>query len=131
MDLDDDLFGEDTADEIAAREALEDKMAKEKAASKAGQGKGHRSLIVLDIKPFDAETDLNAVALGIKEIVHEGIQNWGQEHKLMPLAFGINKLAISCVVYDGLMDIDTLSDLINNLYEDDIQSIDVQAMSKV
>jgi len=127
----DDLFGSDTEEDKAAMEALNAKMQAEKVASKAGKGKGHRSLIVLEVKPYDAETDLEAMAKGIKQMEHEGIQNWGQEHKLMPIAYGVFKLAISAVVYDDLMDIDGLVELINTKYEDEIQSVDCQAMSKV
>jgi translation elongation factor EF-1beta len=126
-----DLFGDDDEEEAEALKKLNEKMEAEKKANKAGKGKGERSLIVLEVKPFDAETDLQAVAKGIKMIEHEGIQNWGKEHKLMPIAFGVNKLAISAVVYDDLMDIDGLCELINAKYENDIQSIDCQAMSKV
>mmetsp|Transcript_8024 Transcript_8024/g.15932 ORF Transcript_8024/g.15932 Transcript_8024/m.15932 type:complete len:180 (-) Transcript_8024:352-891(-) len=127
-DFDDDLFGDDDEE---AEKALAEKMAAEKAARKAGKGKGERSLIVLEVKPFDAETDLEELAKGIKKFEHEGIQNWGKEHKLMPVAFGIKKLAISAVVYDDLMGVDGLSDMIEEKYGDLIQSIDVQAMSKV
>ena len=126
-----DLFGDDDEEEAEALKKLNEKMDAEKKANKAGKGKGERSLIVLEVKPFDAETDLQAVAKGIKTIEHEGIQNWGKEHKLMPIAFGVCKLAISAVVYDDLMDIDGLCELINAKYENDIQSIDCQAMSKV
>jgi len=127
-DFDDDLFGDDDEE---AEKALAEKMAAEKAARKAGQGKGERSLIVLEIKPYSAETDLETLAKGIKKFEHEGIQNWGKEHKLIPIAFGVKKLAISAVVYDDLMGVDGLSDMIEEKYGDDIQSIDVQAMSKV
>jgi elongation factor 1-beta len=126
-----DLFGDDDEEEAEALKKLNEKMEAEKKANKAGKGKGERSLIVLEVKPFDAETDLQAVAKGIKMIEHEGIQNWGKEHKLMPIAFGVCKLAISAVVYDDLMDIEGLSELINAKYENDVQSIDCQAMSKV
>jgi len=102
-DDDMDLFGSDDEEDVAAAAALQEKIAAEKAARKAGKGKGERSLIVLEVKPFDAETDLVKMAKGIKTIEHEGIQNWGQEHKLIPVAFGIKKLAISAVVYDNLM----------------------------
>ncbi len=131
-DLDIDLFGEETEEEIAAAKSLQAKIDAEKAAKKAGKGKGERTLMHIYIKPFDAETDLESIAKSIKtKIEHEGIQNWGLEHRLEPLAFGINKLVMSIVVYDNLMDFDTLSDLINEIHEDDIQSIDMGAMSKV
>ncbi|CAK9057019.1 Elongation factor 1-beta (EF-1-beta) (p30), partial [Durusdinium trenchii] len=118
LDMDDDLFGSDDEDDKAAQAALDAKMAAEKAARKAGEGKGERSLIVLEVKPFDAETDLEELAKGIKSFTHDGIQNWGKEHKLLPVAFGIKKLAISCVVYDNLMGVDGLSDMIEEKYGD-------------
>ena len=125
---DDDLFGDDDDDAEAA--ALAEKMAaaakkKKKAAPKA------RSMIVLEVKPFDAETDLEALAQGIKKITHEGIQNWGQEHKLQPIAFGIKKLIISLVVFDDLIGTDDITDMLEGKFEDDIQSIDIAAFSKV
>jgi len=130
---DDDDFGDDFFDDDdgEAEKALAEKMAKEKAARKAGKGKGERSLIVLDVKPFDAETDLQELAKAIKKFEHEGIQNWGKEHKLIPVAFGIKKLAISVVVYDDLMGIDGISDMIMDKFDDQVQSIDCSAMSKV
>ena len=98
---------------------------KKKAAPKA------RSMIVLEIKPFDAETDLQALALKVKKIEHAGIQNWGQEHKLQPVAFGIKKLIVSLIVFDDLIGVDDITDLLTDNFEDDIQSIDVAAFSKV
>ena len=106
-------------------------MAAEKAARKAGKGKGERSLIVLEVKPYEAELDLNIIAKQLKKIEHDGIQNWGIEHKLVPVAFGIKKLQISVVVYDDLMGVDGLSDIIEDKFGDDVQSVDVFAMSKV
>lgn len=126
----DDLFASDSEDEETLK-ALNEKMAAEKAARKAGKGKGERSLIVLEVKPFEAELDLEVLAKGIKKIEHEGIQNWGLEHKLIPVAFGIKKLQISAVVYDELAGVDVLTDLIESKFGDDVQSVDVFAMSKV
>jgi len=128
-DFGDDFFDDD--DDEEAEKALAEKMAKEKAARKAGKGKGERSLIVLDVKPFDAETDLEELAKGIKKFEHGGIQNWGKEHKLIPIAFGIKKLAISVVVYDDLMGIDAITDMIMDKFGDQVQSVDCSAMSKV
>lgn len=125
---DDDLFGDDDG---AAAKALQEKLKKEAVERGKRKAAKARSLIVLEVKPFDAETDLETLAKNIKSMTHEGIQNWGQEHKLEPVAFGIKKLVISCVVHDNLVGMDDIIDMINDKYEDDIQSIDVQSMSKV
>ena len=125
---DDDLFGDDDG---AAAKALQEKLKAEAVERGKRKAAKARSLIVLEVKPFDAETNLEELALNIKSMTHEGIQNWGQEHKLEPVAFGIKKLIISCVVHDNLVGMDDIIDMINDKYEDDIQSIDVQSMSKV
>jgi len=130
-DDDMDLFGEETEEDKAAIAALQAKIDREKAANKAGKGKGERSLIVLEVKPYSVETDLDEIAKVLKKEEHEGIQNWGLEHKLIPVGFGIKKLQISAVVYDNLMGIDGLTDIIESKFEDDIQSVDCFAMSKV
>ena len=59
------------------------------------------------------------------------MQNWGQEHKLVPVAYGIKKLIISCVVEDEKVGMDDIIDIITERWEDDVQSVDVQSMSKV
>eukprot|EP00924_Labyrinthula_sp_SR-Ha-C_P016641 snap_masked-scaffold_6-processed-gene-10.21-mRNA-1 protein AED:0.39 eAED:0.39 QI:0/-1/0/1/-1/1/1/0/182 len=125
---DDDLFAEPSEEEA---KALQEKLKKEAVERGKKKLKNARSMIVLEVKPYEADFDLEELAKQIKTISHEGIQNWGAEHKLEPVAFGIKKLIISAVVYDELCGVDDLSDMILEKYEDDIQSIDVQAMSKV
>mmetsp|Transcript_11420 Transcript_11420/g.13093 ORF Transcript_11420/g.13093 Transcript_11420/m.13093 type:complete len:231 (+) Transcript_11420:92-784(+) len=125
---DDDLFADDDGEAAAALKAKLTAEAKARGEKKLEKG---RSMIVFEVKPYEADQDLEALAQGIKSITHEGIQNWGQEHKLVPVAFGIKKLVISVIVFDMKVGQDDIIDMINNKYEDDIQSIDVQAMSKV
>jgi len=129
----DDLFGsEDEEAEAAHEAALKAKVAAARAGKPQVEKPKQRSLIVLEIKPNEMETDLQAMAKKIKEnITHVGIQNWGAEHKLLPVAYGIMKLAISVVVWDDDIDTETIEDLIMEMFPEDIQSIDVAAMSKV
>ena len=125
---DDDLFGDDDG---AAAKAIQEKLKKEAKARADKKLKNARTMFVLEVKPFEPDLDLQELALNIKKLEHKGIQNWGAEHKLEPVAFGIKKLVISVVVYDELISVDDIIDLINEKYEDDVQSIDIQAMSKV
>mmetsp|Transcript_3781 Transcript_3781/g.4370 ORF Transcript_3781/g.4370 Transcript_3781/m.4370 type:complete len:177 (-) Transcript_3781:160-690(-) len=125
---DDDLFAEDDGEAAAALKAKLTMEAKARGEKKLEKG---RSMIVFEVKPFEADLDLEKLAQGIKSLTCEGLQNWGQEHKLVPVAFGIKKLVISCVVFDMKCGMDDIMDLINEKFGDDIQSIDVQAMSKV
>lgn len=50
--------------------------------------------------------------------------------KLVPLAFGIHKLQISCVVEDDKVSVDWLVEQIQEL-EDYVQSVDIAAFNKV
>ncbi|KAH9259588.1 hypothetical protein BASA81_002010 [Batrachochytrium salamandrivorans] len=128
---DDDLFGSDTEEDRAHEAELKAKVAAARAGkAEVVKAKG-RSLIVLEIKPHEVDTDLEVIAQGIKTIEHAGIQNWGDEHKLLPVAYGIMKLAISLVVWDDDIDTEQIEELILEKYEAEIQSIDVAAMSKV
>merc|ERR1712130_375067 len=96
-DCSDFSFGDsDSEDEEAkaAAEALKAKRVAEYNARKAEKAakKGvvaAKSMITLDVKPFDDETDLAAKIKS--EIAMDGLV-WGQKHEKKPLAFGIFKL---------------------------------------
>jgi len=139
-DDDDDMdFFDDSDDEDeeakAAQEALKAKRVAEYNARKAEKAakKGvvaAKSMITLDVKPFDDETDLDALAAKIKsEIAMDGLV-WGQKHEKKPLAFGIFKLVITAVVEDDKVSTDDLTEKIEE-YEDDVQSVDIAAFNKL
>lgn len=50
--------------------------------------------------------------------------------KLVPLAYGINKLQIMCVVEDDKVSVDLLQEKIEEL-EDLVQSVDIAAFQKI
>lgn len=54
---------------------------------------------------------------------------WGAS-KLVPLAYGIHKLQISCVVEDEKVSVDWLQENIESI-EDYVQSVDIAAFNKV
>merc|ERR1712050_657310 len=107
-DDDDDMdFFDDSDDEDeeakAAAEALKAKRVAEYNARKAEKAakKGvvaAKSMITLDVKPFDDETDLDALAAKIKSDTAMPGLIWGQKHEKKPLAFGIFKLVVTAVV---------------------------------
>ncbi len=94
------------------------RAAKKEAAAK--------SQIIFDIKGWGEETDLEALAIRIKAVVIEGL-NWGEGHQLVPLAFGIQKLQVSCVIPDTLLT-DYITERLEEEFGDEIQSIDVFAL---
>jgi elongation factor 1-beta len=87
-----------------------------------------KTSVLLDIKPWDDETDMNEMLKLAKSITKEGLV-WGAS-KLVPVGYGINKLQLMCVVEDENVSIDELCEQIAE-NEDYVQSVDVAAMSKI
>merc|ERR1712038_235516 len=135
-DDDDDFFAssdEEDEEEKAAAEALKAKRVAEYNARKAAkeEKKGKviaKSSITFDVKPWDDETDLDALCLKIKAIEKDGLL-WGTSQK-KPLACGIFKLVVTCVVEDDKVGSDDLIEQIE-AFEDEVQSVDVAAFQKI
>ncbi|XP_068706049.1 elongation factor 1-delta-like isoform X1 [Montipora foliosa] len=124
-----DLFGSDEEEED------EEETAERKARLAAYHEKKKKkpsviakSNIILDIKPWDDETDLNAMEASVRSIQCDGLL-WGSA-KFVPVAFGIKKLQIACVVEDDKIGTDFLEEKITE-FEDFVQSVDVVAFNKV
>ena len=64
----------------------------------------------------------------VRSIVQDGLV-WGAS-RFIPIAFGVKKLQIQCVVEDEKVSIDDLSEKIAE-FEDYVQSVDVAAFNKV
>merc|ERR1711976_900842 len=87
-----------------------------------------KTSVLLDVKPWDDETDMNEMLKEVKSIEMDGLV-WGAS-KLVPVGYGINKLSIMCVVEDEKVSIDELQEKICD-FEDFVQSCDVAAMNKI
>merc|ERR1712014_468975 len=87
-----------------------------------------KTSVLLDCKPWDDETDMNAMLKEVKKIQMEGLV-WGAS-KLVPVGHGINKLRVMCVVEDEKVSIDELCEQISE-FEDFVQSVDIDAMQKI
>jgi len=134
-DSDVDFFDSEDEEEDAAAEALKAKRVAEYNARKAEKvaKKGAaiaKSMITIDVKPFDDETDLEALAKKIYSTISMDGLVWGATHKLVPLAFGIKKLVITAVVEDEKVSTDDLTERIEE-FEDDVQSTDIAAFNKL
>lgn len=128
-DDDVDLFGSDSEEESEeAARIREERLAAYKAKKSNKPALIAKSSLVLDIKPWDDETDLNQMEAEIRKITADGLL-WGAS-KFVPVAFGIKKLSISCVVEDEKISIDWLSEEIEK-FEDFVQSVDVAAFNKI
>jgi elongation factor 1-beta len=85
-------------------------------------------MIVLDVKPWDDETNMEELKKNVLAIKMEGLV-WGT-NKLVPVGYGIKKLAVTAVVVDDLVGVDDLIDLIT-ADEDHVQSVDIASFNKL
>ena len=79
-----------------------------------------KSNIILDVKPWDDETDMGALEAEVRKIETDGLL-WGAA-KLVPVGYGIKKLQICCVVEDDKVGTDFLEEEICAL-EDYVSTI--------
>jgi len=124
-----DLFGDDEEDDEWAKEV--EKRAAAAQAAQAASGKTKpiaKSKIVLDVKPVDDETDLQALEDWTRSITQEGL-TW-QSSQLVPVAYGIKKLQIQAVIIDDLVSTDDLQERIQE-NEELVQSTDVASFQKL
>jgi len=130
-DEDVDLFGSDSEDEESKAEKERVTAERLKAYHEKKSKKPAliaKTSVLLDIKPWDDETDMNKMLKAAKSIEKEGLV-WGAS-KLVPVGYGINKLQLMCVVEDEKVSIDELCEQIAE-FDDYVQSVDVAAMSKI
>lgn len=146
------MFGDDDAEELdmeeivndmgeTRREALEAaprrarmeqaRLAKEKADGKKVKKEkpAEKSLIALEVKPWEADTDLVMVWKEICKLEQDGL-TWGAAHKLEEMAFGIKKLVMTCVIEDKKVLMDDVTDKIEG-FEEWVQSVQVASMNKL
>jgi len=128
-DDDFDLFGssdeedDDEAERIKAERLAQ--YAEKKSKKKAVIAK---SSILLDVKPWADDTDLVEMEKLVRSVEADGLV-WGAS-KLVPVAFGIKKLQISCVVEDDKIGTDFLEEEIE-AFEELVQSVDIAAFNKI
>ena len=85
-------------------------------------------MVILDVKPWDDETDMEALKNGVLAIQMDGLV-WGA-NKFVAVGYGIRKFQVTCVIEDDKVGVDDLSDQITAL-EDYVQSVDVAAFNKL
>ncbi|XP_078141817.1 eukaryotic translation elongation factor 1 delta b (guanine nucleotide exchange protein) isoform X1 [Centroberyx gerrardi] len=126
-DDDIDLFGSDDEDPEAER--IKEQRLKEYAERKAKKpALIAKSSILLDVKPWDDETDMAKLEECVRSVQADGLL-WGTS-KLVPVGYGIKKLQIACVVEDDKVGTDMLEEEITK-FEDYVQSVDVAAFNKI
>uniref|UniRef100_A0A3B4VJH2 Eukaryotic translation elongation factor 1 delta b (guanine nucleotide exchange protein) n=2 Tax=Seriola dumerili TaxID=41447 RepID=A0A3B4VJH2_SERDU len=125
-DDDIDLFGSDEDEEA---DKLKEQRLKEYTEKKAKKPTIiAKSSILLDVKPWDDETDMAKLEECVRSVQADGLL-WGTS-KLVPVGYGIKKLQIACVVEDDKVGTDLLEEEITK-FEDYVQSVDVAAFNKI
>ncbi|OVA13826.1 Translation elongation factor EF1B [Macleaya cordata] len=121
-----DLFGDETEED---KKAAEEREAAKKASSKKKES--GKSSVLLDVKPWDDETDMKKLEEIVRSIEMEGL-HWGAS-KLVAVGYGIKKLQIMMTIIDDLVSVDTLIEerLTVEPASEYIQSCDIVAFNKI
>ncbi|XP_075685961.1 elongation factor 1-beta [Rhinoderma darwinii] len=128
-DDDIDLFGSDDEEESEdSKKIREERLAQYESKKSKKPALIAKSSILLDVKPWDDETDMSKLEECVRTIQMEGLL-WGSS-KLVPVGYGIKKLQIQCVVEDDKVGTDVLEEKIT-AFEDFVQSMDVAAFNKI
>ncbi|PNX79162.1 elongation factor 1-delta-like protein, partial [Trifolium pratense] len=120
-----DLFGDETEED---KKAAEEREASKKPAKKKESGK---SSILLDVKPWDDETDMKKLEEAVRSVEIEGL-TWGAS-KLVAVGYGIKKLQIMLTIIDDLVSVDDLIEekLTVEPINEYVQSCDIVAFNKI
>ncbi|XP_051045100.1 elongation factor 1-delta isoform X4 [Phodopus roborovskii] len=128
-DDDIDLFGSDEEEEDKEAARLREERLRQYAEKKAKKPSlVAKSSILLDVKPWDDETDMAQLETCVRSIRLDGLV-WGGS-KLVPVGYGIRKLQIQCVVEDDKVGTDLLEEEITK-FEEHVQSVDIAAFNKI
>ncbi|KAM1781515.1 hypothetical protein ACFX11_040084 [Malus domestica] len=121
-----DLFGDETEEDKKAEAELA--AAKKASTKKKESGK---SSVLLDVKPWDDETDMKKLEEAVRSVEMEGLF-WGAS-KLVSVGYGIKKLQIMLTIVDDLVSVDDLIEeqLTVEPRNEYIQSCDIVAFNKI
>merc|ERR1711990_349791 len=120
--------GEDEEEDAEAAKIREERLAAYAEKKSKKPALIAKTSVLLDVKPWDDETDMDALTSAVKSIEMDGL-TWGAT-KFVPVGYGIKKLVVMCTVVDDKVSIEELQEKIEN-FEDFVQSCDVAAMNKI
>ena len=115
-----DLFGEETE---------EDKKAKEEMKKKNKPKPVDKSHVILEVKGWEADQDLEALAKKIISTIKKDGLSWNTGYKLEEVAFGVKKLIIAFLAEDEKCSVQEIVDELES-WENDIQSVEVVSFNK-
>merc|ERR1712183_1185385 len=117
---------------LTGKAAAQAKMAAEKAKKEEQAALGPKkkgpviakSVVVFDVKGYEEGQDFEALAKKIRAEVNMDGLVWMDQHKVLPIAFGMKKLQITMLIEDEKVQTDDVFELIE-AWEDDVQSTDI------
>lgn len=125
-DDDVDLFGSDDEEEDAeAARVREERLAEYKKKKEGKTKPAAKSIVTLDVKPWDDETDMEQLQKNVLAIEMDGLV-WAKG-QFVAVGFGIKKLQINLVVEDDKVSLDDLQAKIEE-DEDHVQSTDIVSL---
>jgi elongation factor 1-beta len=132
-DDDFDVFGDDDDEEEDAgkpketRAEMLERLKKEANDRLIAKAAKQRTMVAIEVKPWDTEQDLNQLWKKITtEITQEGVK-WGENCHLVEVAFGIKKICMSFVMGANNSS-DEIIEQIEAL-EDEVQSVEMTSMN--
>jgi elongation factor 1-beta len=126
-----DLWGSDDEEVNEEAEKLKQQRLDEYAAKKAkGPVTIAKTMVTLDVKPWDDETDLKKMLSSVRSVEQDGL-TWAEKESFVAVGYGIQKLRINLVVEDDKVSVEELQEKLATDFEDLIQSVDIVAMSKL
>ena len=126
-DDDMDLFGEETEEDKLAKEEMKKKNKENKKGKKKKEV--DKSHVILEVKGWDAEQDLEALAKKIISTIKKDGLSWNTGYKLEEVAFGVKKLVIAFLAEDEKCSVQEIVDELES-WENDVQSVEVVSFNK-
>ena len=122
-----DLFGDDNEEDKKALEEMKKKnKEKKKKEKKKEVDKSH---VILEVKGWEAEQDLESLAKKIINTIKKDGLSWNTGYKLEEVAFGIKKLVIAFLAEDEKCSVQEIVDELES-WQDEIQSVEVVSFNK-
>lgn len=126
-----DLFGSDSDSDDEETKAEKEKLqASLENKKKPKNAKAEMSMVVLEIKPIDDESDMEYVQNNLTKMVTMDGLNWG-ESEFQPLCYGLKALVAACTVVDDICSVDDLCEKVVEVFEEQVQSCDVRSFNKL
>ena len=121
-----DLFGEETEEDKKAKEEMKQKNKDKKKGKKKEVDKSH---VILEVKGWEADQDLEALAKKIISTIKKDGLSWNTGYKFEEVAFGVKKLVIAFLAEDEKVSVQEIIDEIES-WEDEVQSVETVSFNK-